>query len=487
MKERIDNEKYDVRMWPSDWRYSAAIVGMIRFFDKMGIDYEQKDDYIDYCFSDVCGEVFESKYLSFVEWYFDDKMHHIQIEKMLEKDNLTESQIKFVNKKLEANTICKKVFEKRKYSEETKDDILQLIEENRLQLIKETYRNTIYRKYANENKLFDTEGMVCRLHGFYVDLPKKSKSMAFNWDYKTYVANDIPEFDFIPFAFSKTDTGYFINNNCSIKHLYKTNADFQDILYRKAEEIKENEKERKAKLNEDNSDNDLKDYSWKVRANAQLFLAVEKSGSFIDYDVEVIRKSVEKEHYETLYVKRTATKILEDINKKNKNQILENACRMDNKEYMYPQNEVVESVLNNIHLDGLIERFLKERENMSWKAVVIDVLIEINQMIYGGQNMEVVAYKAKLDAEKIVDKLDANKVNSYKQKLTSAICFKDYDRFCQILLQLSSFAGVPFEFAYDLFDDFEAHKNVAYAFVNALNKKNDKEETVEKKGGKKDE
>ena len=383
MKERIENGKYDVRMWPSDWRYSAAIVGMIRFFDKMRIGYKQEDDYIDYCSSDICGEEFESKYLFFVEDYFLDRMHHIQIRDLLKNDSLTEGQVKFVNKKLEANAICKKVFEKRKYSEETKDDILHLIEENRLQLIKETYRNTIYRKYANENKLSDTEGMVCRLKGYYVDLPKKSKSMAFNWDYKTYVANDIPEFDFLPFAFSKTDTGYFINNNCSLEHLYKTNTDFQDNLQRRAEKLKENEKERKAKTNEDNSDIDLKDYSWRVRANAQLFSAVEKSGSFIDYDVEVIRKSVEKEHYETLYVKRTATKILEEINKKNKNQILENSCRMDNAEYLYPQNEVVESVLNNIHLDSLIERFLKERENMSWKAVVTDVLIEINQMIYG--------------------------------------------------------------------------------------------------------
>ena len=110
-------------MWPSDWRYSAAIVGMIRFFDKMRIGYKQEDDYIDYCSSDICGEEFESKYLFFVEDYFLDRMHHIQIRDLLKNDSLTEGQVKFVNKKLEANAICKKVFEKRKYSEETKDDI----------------------------------------------------------------------------------------------------------------------------------------------------------------------------------------------------------------------------------------------------------------------------------------------------------------------------------------------------------------------------
>ena len=67
---------------------------------------------------------------------------------------------------------------------------------------------------------------------------------------------------------------------------------------------------------------------------------------------------------------------------------------------------------------------------------------------------------------------DDNKVNSYKQKLISAITFKDYDRFCEILLQLSSYSGVVFYFAYDLFQDFEENKNIAYTFINALNKDN---------------
>ena len=57
------------------------------------------------------------------------------------------------------------------------------------------------------------------------------------------------------------------------------------------------------------------------------------------------------------FIEHIANQISTEINKKNKNQILENSCRMDNAEYLYPQNEVVESVLNNIHLDSLIERF----------------------------------------------------------------------------------------------------------------------------------
>lgn len=68
-----------------------------------------------------------------------------------------------------------------------------------------------------------------------------------------------------------------------------------------------------------------------------------------------------------------------------------------------------------------------------------------------------------------------NKINTYRQKLSSALSFKDYDRFCNILLQLSSYAEVSLDFAYDLFDDFEANKNLAFSFVNSLDSKKNRE------------
>lgn len=78
-------------------------------------------------------------------------------------------------------------------------------------------------------------------------------------------------------------------------------------------------------------------------------------------------------------------------------------------------------------------------------------------------------------AKRVSEKLEENKLNSYKQKLISAVTFKNKDRFCEILLQLSSFSGVVFDFAYDLFEDFENNKNLAYTFINALNKDGNKE------------
>lgn len=76
-------------------------------------------------------------------------------------------------------------------------------------------------------------------------------------------------------------------------------------------------------------------------------------------------------------------------------------------------------------------------------------------------------------AEKVRKKIPENKLESYRQKLTSSIIFKDYDRVCQILLQLSSYSDVYFSFADELFMDFEQNKDIAYTFINALGKINE--------------
>ncbi len=73
-------------------------------------------------------------------------------------------------------------------------------------------------------------------------------------------------------------------------------------------------------------------------------------------------------------------------------------------------------------------------------------------------------------SKKVAEVLEKNKLDSYRQKLTSSIIFKDYDRVCQILLQLSNYSGIEFGFVYDLFDDFEENKDLAYTFINALSK-----------------
>lgn len=459
MKEIISDGIYDTRMWASDWRFSAAIVGLIHFFEFSNIDFiygnskgEDKDDYIEYSSKDMQGEQFRIQYLLFVENYFEEYMNHRTIEKILSNDEISEEQIKIVNDNMTAKSVCKKVFGKIKYSEENRDLILELIEKNRYELIQEIYRNgkDTYAKFANPNKLFCEGEKVSRLIGYYVDLPKKSKSMSYNWNYDTFVANDVPEFDFIPFAFTKTRDGYFVNNNTGIKNLYRTNNTLQMLL-------------------DEKYDNGIV-----PKPESIMFLALQNSAALLNYDVEVICKSKDAEYFNTLYLRRHAIEIFKkmaDMFKKQNNtlsvtDIIEKPCRLE-KEYLPVQKIVIDSVINNIYLDDLIEKILRDKEGAN-KSFLVSTLIKINQFIYGGENMEIKSYKAKQTAEELSKKIEGNKIRSYKQKLISAISFKDYDRFCEILLQFAAYAEMPFEFAYDLFDDFDANKNIAYAFVNGL-------------------
>ena len=49
MREALTNEKFDTKVEPSDWRYSAAILGLYKYLDyygEPGIDFEVSDDAI---------------------------------------------------------------------------------------------------------------------------------------------------------------------------------------------------------------------------------------------------------------------------------------------------------------------------------------------------------------------------------------------------------------------------------------------------------
>ena len=74
-------------------------------------------------------------------------------------------------------------------------------------------------------------------------------------------------------------------------------------------------------------------------------------------------------------------------------------------------------------------------------------------------------------AKAVASAIPENKSKAYRQKLTSAVVFNDYDRCCQILLRLSIYSGVTFDFVYDLFENFEKNKDVIYTFINALTSK----------------
>jgi CRISPR-associated protein Cst1 len=441
MKDAIENEKFDTKMETSDWRYSASIVGIIKFFNYLverGYEveanlYKIEDDVITYNSKAIT----EERYLLFTEYYFENAMHHKVIETILTNDQFTDDQIKLINDKLKANTIMKKVFGDLKFSSENKERILEKIKLNRLLLIKETYRNgdSLYKNFANTNSLFEEPSSICRIENYNIDTGKKSKSISYNWDFKTYKFEDEKEFDFIPFAFSKSYEAFFINNNYSIKQLFHTNNLIND------------------------SDN----------PRSTLFCELKNSADFIDFDVEVIIKNRGDDYFKTLYIRKPAIRIFDEVENY---KALKMKYKVNDNYYIDIEKVVTDNILNNIKLDGLIEILLKANSNYSYN---IKTLITINTLIYGGDKMDKQMKSAYASAKRVMAEIPENKVDSYKQKLISAITFKDYERFCEILLQLSSYSGVIFDFAYDLFEDFEENKNIAYTFINALNKESNKD------------
>lgn len=475
MINKIDKNGFDREIICSDWRYSAAVVGMIRFMKDQGIDFaistnDQGMDALYYHSAFVVGKEAENAYLKFVEHYFKDKMIHLKLEHFFEEEQLSDEQIKSANEWMNgksSNAILKKVFKGEKYEVEERGTLMQLLALHRQDIIKETYRNSLsmYRNFANTNCLSTEKGKICRLNGYCIDLGKKSKSVAFNWNFKKITANDEPEFDYIPFAFTRTYESFFINNNFSIENLCKSNNHLQNFL------DKTNGTE----------EGDPRNF---------LFGQMKEASEFINYNVEVVEKDRNNDYFNTVFIRKQAIEIFQKI--KDKYDVLRRPCQIKNISkgakdvsscYLNMVKIVTTNILNHIYLDNVIEQILKDTARNH--NLLVDKLIDINQCIYGtgGNNMDSNIIKAKMTAGKVVSVFIANKkenkISTYRNKLIAAITFHDYDRFNEVLLQLTAYSGVVFDFAYELFDDFEKNKNIAYAFVNALhgweNNKNAKE------------
>ena len=443
MKTRIEHEKYDTKVEASDWRYAAAIVGLKEYFDFHGRNVTEPE-ITEEIFLFNSKDITEERYLEFVEYFYGEELQHRQVEKILHNEEFSEEQIKRVNDLLKSNSIMKKVFGKEKFDGENKEELLELITKNRKVLIKETFRNksNMYANYANTGQLLQEGKTCCRLLGYYVDGGRKTKSISYNFDVNTFVSEDNILFDFIPFAFTDGREAFFINDNCLLENLIRTNRNLKRRV-----------------------DNEMAVSEGKAKdVRRILFKTIQETADFIDYDVEVIVKYREKEFFETLYIRRESIKILKAL------KVYEPFCfsvKLGESYWLNVQKEVMSCILNLTRTDYLIEFFLKQNSEY-----IVSKLIEINQLICGGgMEMNQSMKGAYACAKEVVKKIPENKRESYRQKLTSTIEFKDYDRFCQILLQLSNYSDVNFDFAFSLYEDFEANKDVAYTFINALTTK----------------
>lgn len=450
MRYSIEHDKYDSKIEASDWRFSAAIVGLLQYLTYHDFKYEVENDYVLYNTGDIC----EEKYIEFVEYKYGNELHHKKVESILSSENISESSIKLVNEKLVANTIMKKTFNKIKFDLTNKELILSIIKDNRKELTRETFgkKSNLYANYINVDmkapvKLFKEDNSYCRLLGYTIDVGKKGKSTGYNFNTSSFVGEDVKEFDFIPFAFTGDREAFFINDNFTIKKLKQSNSTL----------------ETKVKLDIENQE---QEQSRRIDARQALFKSIIESADFIDYDVEVIYKDRDKGYFETLYIRKDSIEVLKTI----KN--YKSFCfshKVTDKYYINIQKKVTDSILNKLLLDELIEMFLKEKN----KSYLVKQLIDLNTLIRGDKDMKDRLKGAFACAKQVAQVLPDNKIDSYRQKLTSSIIFKDYDRVCQILLQLSNYSNVEFGFVYDLYENFEDNKDLAYTFINALSKNKD--------------
>ena len=448
MEEKVEKEK--IRLYPSDWRWGATIVGIEKYFQHLkreGIecDYLIDDEYIEFHPSIVTDE----HYLSFVEIHFRESMHHKMVEDLIQINEPSEEQIKVINDKLlkntSSNTIMIRTFKGIKYDGTNADMIQKMIDENRFELIKQTFKGgrALYYNFCNDNNLLSDRGKSCRIRGYSVDMGKKGRSVSYMRDTKNFVYQDSPYFDFIPFAFSKTREAFFINNNFTIEQLIKTNKD--DML------------------------SDQKE----LKARSQLFIQTQESSNFIDYDVEVIKKEREKDYFETIFIRKQAIKLFATISE-DMAKILSRPCNIKRGEksqdiWLDIEMIVTDHILNGLKLDVLIERLFKAHNDHRF---LISYLIRINQLIYtkGEDKMSEAQKRAYGAAQEVKKALRGkeNKIRSYEQRLISSLTLKDYDRVQEILLHLSAFTQVRMDFLIDVFKDFEENKNLVYTFINTL-------------------
>lgn len=462
MKTTINYYGYDTLLQPTDWRAAAAVVGLCKYFDHFRIDYkilynvdEKPENYI-HGFDGIIYKsesITEEKYLDFVESYFEKYMTHSTILSILGNDEFSDEQIKMVNDLVKSKTVLKGLLGKTKFDGTNKAVFISTIEENREEIIKTIFKNgnNLYKNYCNERLIFTDDNSTCRLRGYNVDKDRKTSILGFCFSKESFDANDILEFDFIPFAFSNPDMRetYFVNNNFSVETLVNTNRAFSEQL---------SNTEGKGDKN-------------------KLLLVLQNSKDYISYDVEIISKSQDDAFYSTLFVRLERLKKLRELSGKSLN--LEK--KINDKYWFNLEREVYMRCLNNVLLDDVILRMLKfyfdDNSNKGYIKSRTDLLIDINISWKGNKIMDeinaarICGFKA---SQELIRLKSSNKINSYKQKIISALCAHDYDRAKEVILSLSAYVGMEFSFFYKFLENAEENKDIAFAFASALTETNSK-------------
>lgn len=476
MKTTIEHPLYDTLLLPTEWRYSAAIVGLIRFFDfieetegKKLYTYTNNEDKDRYAVhSDICGyiqgilynstDLTEERYLLFCENWYDREFQHRNVEALLTHiQKFSQDNINDINSYLNgtsSNTVMKKIFKGIKFDGTNTDTILNLIDEHRLEIIKETfrYKTTMYRNFANTNKLMSDTNPHCRLLSYDLDENRKSKAASYYFDTSTFIASDIYEFDFIPFAFTYTKIGFFVNSNTSIDALVKCNNQLKEKM--------------------DVEDQIINNRVIRDGDQTKLIKAMLHSNDFLNCDVEIICKDREQESFDTMLIRKQA---LQRLKKIYDNYNLRYVHKYNYNYWLNVEEELIRCCLNYTYLDKLLEQLLllSRMDTESRTIQIIQPLVQINMEWKGvNQTMQDTIERAKkvgyYIGKTIKEKNGENKVKSYKNKLINATVSHDRERVLEIMLQLSGYTDGEISTIYDILDTPDNWSDIAISFTNAM-------------------
>lgn len=427
---------------------------------------EDKDRYAVY--SDICGyiqgilynstDLTEERYLLFCENWYDREFQHRNVEALLTHiKKFSQDNINDINSYLNgtsSNTVMKKIFKGIKFDETNTGTILNLIDEHRLEIIKETfrYKTTMYRNFANTNKLMSDTNPHCRLLSYDLDEGRKSKAASYYFDTSTFIASDIYEFDFIPFAFTYTKIGFFVNSNTSIEALVKCNNQLKEKM--------------------DVEEQIINNRVIRDGDQTKLIKAMLHSDDFLNCDVEIICKDREHESFDTMLIRKQA---LQRLKKIYDNYNLRYVHKYNYNYWLNVEEELIRCCLNYTYLDKLLEQLLllSRMDTESRTIQIIQPLVQINMEWKGvNQTMQDTIERAKkvgyYIGKTIKEKNGENKVKSYKNKLINATVSHDRERVLEIMLQLSGYTDGEISTIYDILDNPDNWSDIAISFTNAM-------------------
>ena len=497
MKYDIDKNEYgfDTAISASDWKYSAAITGLIYYFKELEKKYEIKNLTIDEITDNFLlynkEDITEESYLNFIEvFYPEDTLAHKKIENQLKyTKEFTLEIIKSIKENMSANTVLKKVFSKIKFDGTNKEEALKLLNENRHLIIKETFRNKkdLYDNYCQTSRLLEKgDNSPCRLKGYYFDPNRKSKTTGYNFTSTSVDYFDDDIFDFIPFAFTGNSfETIFLNDNLDLEILenmnYKLREYFSEEKERETEEIKKFKQEKaiKEKRNEE-----IEEIATSIPLKKIFLNILRKKSDYIKYGMEIIYKNKERDYFETWYLRNDSIEVLKAVEDFSR---LDIRIKITDKYYFNLLDEVFSAILNLSLLTNSIVYLLKDRENFIKLDVskenlskifkynyAIEQLIKINQMIRnGGKGMDKnLKNSIKACASEVMKKFikdnSLNKLASYRQKLLSSVVAKNHKRILDVLTQLSVYSGVYFSFSFDYIENPTQNEDIIHYFILEL-------------------